>query len=135
MGFAIAVVRAWTRLYSLAAAGSSPGRSACRDQNQICGNSSETRTTTVTSTQRCIRSSGCGWEFLDNLHWRAAHASFSREDAADRRRADRDRALPCGVVGLGLDANMARLPLPPAAPPPDVSFTPAALQPPSKPNR
>lgn len=133
MRFAIAVVRAWTRLYTwrLPAAVRKARRAEIESDLWEFQRDSDNHRHLNPAVHTLIR---LLLGVRDDLHWRRAHASF-------RGRTLRiAAALTATVLFLAalwvLDLMRTRkLPLPPAAPPPDVSFTPAALQPPSKPNR
>ena len=133
MGFAIAVVRGWTRLYTwrLPAAAREGRRAEIESDLWEFQQDSDSHRRLNPAVHTLIR---LLLGIPDDLRWRTSHAC-SRGRTLRIAAALGAAVLLLAALGI-LDLMRTRkLPLPPAAPRPDVSLTPAALQPLSKPNR
>ena len=133
VGFAIAIVRGWTRLYTwrLPAAVRDVRRAEIESdlwESQQDSDSHHRLNPAVHMLLRLLLG------IPDDLQWRTAHAS-PRGRTVRIAAALAAAVLLLAALGL-LDLMRTRkLPLPPGDPRPDVSLTPAALQPSSTPNR
>lgn len=133
VGFAIAAVRSWTRLYTwrLPAAVRGVRRAEIESDLWESQQDSDNHRRLNPAVHTLIR---LLLGVPDDLRWRTAHAS-SRGRTLWMAAALTAAVLFLAALGI-LDLMRTRkLPLPPAAPRPDVSLTPAALHTSSKPNR